>query len=119
MHFRLKAWRSRNDEFRDLPDRRKPLPSEQPLWWRENLENLQRLIPPNMGENGALLAEIARELGSFAECVRQIDTLMAANHWPTGGGVVFVDPDESCDPGLLVRIRDLALQENPFVQRVS
>lgn len=109
VELRLEAWRRSNDSYRDLPDRRKPPPHEQPTWWRENIRRLQELLPDDRDGNGVWRAELSREQGEFAECLEQIAALKR-NQQATD--VKFLTVDIS----LIDAIEILAFNGNAFVQ---
>jgi hypothetical protein len=119
--FRLEAWRASNDPFRDLPDRLKPFPEDRPAWWRDNIRTLQALITPIPGAAGLLLAELSREAGDFAGCLRQI-TACTTDAMHDGvvddPGIIRDKEGTFVDLGLSDVIHKLAVDMNPFVQAV-
>lgn len=112
---RLEAWRCRNDSYRDLRDRRKPSPSEQPAWWRENMRRLEQLLQPHCHFEAVLLAEVSRELGDFAKCLARLAGLHTCNDGAEGiireGELVMLNDT-------IMTIGRLVSDANPFVQPV-
>jgi hypothetical protein len=65
IYLRMRAWWAANDAWRRLPDPKPAFSKEQV----KNLEALSALFDESLPGHRILKAEIARELGNFAECL--------------------------------------------------